>query len=138
MVICGGNKQKTTTSKQPRQPVAQTPSAIEDKIEAPEPSPKLQKQKSFYATSEDVYPIKVDFLKTNSGDQSDKKQRFVVLTDSALIIYDEMEHPSTGQYNFVTQHFLLNNAVIDVKEATTIRITEDNRWVTLNMRSQQH
>jgi hypothetical protein len=61
-----------------------------------------------------------------------------VLTDSALIIYDEMEHPSTGQYNFVTQHFLLNNAVIDVKEATTIKITEDNRWVTLNMRSQQH
>jgi hypothetical protein len=134
MVICGGNKQKTTTSKQPRQPVTQTPS-IEEKIQAPEPSPKLMRQKSFYATSEDVYPIKVDFLKTNSADQSDKKQRFVVLTDSALIVYDEMEHPSTGQYNFVTQHFLLNNVTIDVKDGTSIKIMEDNRWVTLNMRS---
>lgn len=138
MVFCGSSKPKSNTKA--KQPLAQT-TPVEDKKEAAE-APVFQRQKSFYQASEDVYPVKVDFLKTNNAKESaeHKKQRFVVLTDSALIIYDELEHPSTGHYNFQTQHFLFTSISIssDKDNEITIKDSVDNRYVTLTMRNSKH
>lgn len=109
MVLCGSSKTKKTTDQ--KKPVAAKAETVKKEVpETPEPAPVLKKQRSFYSASEDIYPIKVDFLSTskNTVNGEPKKHRFVVLTDSVVILYDELEHPSTGHYSFETQHFLLN------------------------------
>jgi hypothetical protein len=113
MVLCGSSKTKKSTADN-KKPATATPAPIKEEVNEPQPQPALRKQKSFYSASEDIYPIKVDFLSThkNTAPGEPKKHRFVVLTDSVVILYDESEHPSTGHYSFETQHFLLNQVSI--------------------------
>ena len=66
MVICGSTKSKSSSSKN-KKPTTTTPPVTDkgqEKVEvAPEPA--LRKQKSFYGPSEDIFPIKVDYICTD-------------------------------------------------------------------------
>jgi hypothetical protein len=93
MVLCGSSKTKSNpNSKKPTAApeIERKPISIQET-----PQPDLKRQKSFYGPSEDIYPIKVDFICTDRSNEVGvaKKHRFVVLTDSALILYDEAAHP---------------------------------------------
>lgn len=93
MVLCGSSKTKSNAnSKKPTMApeITVKPVSIQET-----PKTELRRQKSFYGPSEDIYPIKVDFICTDRTNEAGvaKKHRFVVLTDSALILYDEAAHP---------------------------------------------
>jgi hypothetical protein len=66
----------------------------------------LRRQPSFYGVTDDIVPIKVDYLLIEQSEGSKAmKHRFVILTDSVLICYDEVENTGQGGTNFQQRVF---------------------------------
>lgn len=86
--------------------------------------------------------MKVDFIMIDrQGEASSaKKNRFVVLTDSVLILYDETTHPSNGQYTFEKWHLMLSSLTInsDKENEITASVVADNKVVTMILRNDEH
>jgi hypothetical protein len=93
MVLCGSSKTKAHANS--KKPTAAPEAEMKPVVVQETQEPGFKRQKSFYGPSEDIYPIKVDFICTDRTNEPGvpKRHRFVVLTDSALILYDEAAHP---------------------------------------------
>lgn len=62
----------------------------------------LDDRKNNYAPSDQVKPLKTDYIEiSNSAGKSIAKNRFVILTSSVLILYDEISSDkSRANFNF--------------------------------------
>lgn len=96
----------------------------------------MKRRGTFYGKVDgEVVPIKVDFMRMLAANQPDSEvNRFVILTDSLLMIYDE-----DGPDKFYKRILNLKLSKLEALEGSKLKVVEnDTEYITMLFRDSKH
>jgi hypothetical protein len=88
----------------------------------------FRKQPSFYGVYDNIVPKKCDYviIERNDAPHSHNRYRFVILTDSVLICFDEVNNNKTGLIEFEKTTTQMSRSTVTKGKDLSIEVEESS------------